>query len=107
DGTIVLMGATTENPSFEVNNALLARLKVIVLPMLEPEALVRVLRRALEDKEQGLGRSAVTSTEDTLKLIASISGGDARIALQTLEIAAGLALRAKRTEIVAEDVREA
>src|SRR5438552_15396709 len=59
DGTVVLMGATTENPSFEVNNALLSRMKVIVLPMLQPEALERILRRALEDPERGLGRSGV------------------------------------------------
>src|SRR6266850_7295653 len=107
DGTIVLMGATTENPSFEVNNALLSRMKVIVLPMLETDALVRILRRALEDVERGLGRSGITSSEETLTLVASISGGDARIALQTLEIAVGLAQRAKRKEIAAEDVREA
>ena len=107
DGTVVLMGATTENPSFEVNNALLSRMKVIVLPMLETDALVRILRRALQDGERGLGRSGIGSTEETLILIASISGGDARIALQTLEIAVGLAQRVKRKEIVAEDVREA
>src|SRR6267143_5665909 len=107
DGTIVLMGATTENPSFEVNNALLSRMKVIVLPMLETDALVRILRRALQDGERGLGRSGIGSSEETLTLIASISGGDARIALQTLEIAVGLAQRVKRKEIVAEEVREA
>jgi putative ATPase len=107
DGTIVLVGATTENPSFEVNNALLSRMKVIVLPMLETDALVRIVRRALEDGDRGLGRSGIGSSEETLALIASISGGDARIALQTLEIAVGLARRAKRKEIVAEDVREA
>ena len=106
DGTIVLMGATTENPSFEVNNALLSRMKVIVLPMLEPEALIRILRRALGDPERGLGRSGIGASEDSLALIASISGGDARIALQTLEIAAGLAHRARRKEISSEDVRE-
>jgi len=107
DGTIVLMGATTENPSFEVNNALLSRMKVIVLPMLSNEALHRILRRALEDPEHGLGESGVAAPDEVLALIASISGGDARIALQTLEIAVGLARGAKRTLLAPEDVREA
>jgi len=107
DGTVVLVGATTENPSFEVNNALLSRMKVIVLPMLEPAALARILRRAMGDRERGLGASGVEAADEVLELIASISGGDARIALQTLEIAAGLAKRARRAELSAEDVREA
>ncbi|HET9253068.1 MAG TPA: replication-associated recombination protein A [Candidatus Eisenbacteria bacterium] len=119
DGTIVLVGATTENPSFEVNNALLSRMKVIVLPMLEPSALARILRRALGDAERGLGGSGVGAPDDVLERIASISGGDARVALQTLEISAGLAAArgagsAKTSgsgssgiEIAAEDVREA
>jgi putative ATPase len=107
DGTIVLVGATTENPSFEVNNALLSRMKVIVLPMLEPGALVRILRRALGDTERGLGASGVGASDATLERIASISGGDARVALQTLEIASGLAAGARRAEITEEDVREA
>ena len=107
DGTIVLVGATTENPSFEVNSALLSRMKVIVLPMLGEDALARILRRALSDAEHGLGGAGVEADEQTLFRIASISGGDARIALQTLEIAAGLAQAAKRKEISAEDVREA
>jgi putative ATPase len=107
DGTIVLVGATTENPSFEVNNALLSRMKVIVLPMLEPGALVRILRRALGDAERGLGASGVDASDETLERIASISGGDARVALQTLEIASGLAAGARRAELTEEDVREA
>ncbi len=107
DGTIVLMGATTENPSFEVNNALLSRMKVIVLPMLETDALQRILRRAVDDSERGLGGSGIKASDESLGLTASISGGDARIALQTLEIAAGLSRRAQRKEISAEDVREA
>ena len=107
DGTVVLVGATTENPSFEVNNALLSRMKVIVLPMLEPASLVRILRRAMGDRERGLGTAGVSAPEAVLELIASISGGDARIALQTLEIAVGLARGARRKELKAEDVREA
>ncbi|MGH7681415.1 MAG: replication-associated recombination protein A, partial [Candidatus Eiseniibacteriota bacterium] len=107
DGTVVLVGATTENPSFEVNNALLSRMKVIVLPMLEPTALERILRRAMGDRERGLGSSGVEAADDVLELIASISGGDARIALQTLEIAVGLARGGRRTALGAKDVREA
>jgi putative ATPase len=107
DGTIVLMGATTENPSFEVNSALLSRMKVVVLPMLQEDALVRIVSRAMEDKERGLSGLGVGASRETLALIASISGGDARIALQTLEIAVGLARRGKRKELTAEDVREA
>ena len=107
DGTIVLVGATTENPSFEVNNALLSRMKVIVLPQLGQEALERIVRRGLADEERGLGRMGVRAGDDVVALIAGISGGDARAALQTLEIAAGLAAGAKRDAITPEDVREA
>ena len=107
DGTIVLVGATTENPSFEVNNALLSRMKVIVLDMLPVESLVRILRRALADTERGIGAWGVDAGEDGLRLVASISGGDARIALQTLESAAGLARRRKPPTLTPEDVREA
>jgi putative ATPase len=107
DGTIVLMGATTENPSFEVNSALLSRMKVIVLPMLGEDALVRILHRALSDTEHGLGTMKILADNERLALIASISGGDARVALQTLEIAAGLARAGGRSELSAEDIREA
>jgi len=107
DGTIVLVGATTENPSFEVNNALLSRMKVIVLDMLPGESLVRILRRALGDTERGIGGWGIEAGDEDLRLVASISGGDARIALQTLELAAGLARRRKPPKLSAEDVREA
>ena len=107
DGTIVLVGATTENPSFEVNNALLSRMKVIVLPMLEAASLTRILRRAMGDRERGLGATGVGASDEVLERIATISGGDARVALQTLEIAAGLAAGSKRPELAEEDVREA
>jgi putative ATPase len=107
DGTIILIGATTENPSFEVNNALLSRMKVVVLGMLPPEAIERILRRALGDPERGLGSAGVEVGDEMLRLIASISGGDARVALQTLENAAALAARRKPRAMVTEDVREA
>jgi putative ATPase len=92
DGTIVLMGATTENPSFEVNTALLSRMKVIVLGALPDEALLEILRRALSDSERGLGEERLQASEGTLGLVARLSGGDARIALNILEAAATIAL---------------
>jgi putative ATPase len=107
DGTIVLMGATTENPSFEVNNALLSRMQVIVLPMLGDEAIVEILRRAVADPERGLGARREIS-EETLGLIARLSSGDARIALNILEGAAMIAGGgAKARPITGAEVREA
>jgi putative ATPase len=93
DGTIALMGATTENPSFEVNTALLSRMKVIVLKPLGDEAVLAILRRALGDPARGLGRERVPVPEEVLGAIARISSGDARIALNTLEGAARIAAR--------------
>jgi len=107
DGTIVLVGATTENPSFEVNNALLSRLKVIVLGLLDEAAIVRILARALADKERGLGSLGLDAAPEVLPFIASISGGDARIALTTLEIASSLAGRRSPPTLTEADVREA
>ncbi len=75
--------------------------------MIPEEALGRLLRRARDDAERGLGGSGVTADDETLRLIASISGGDARVALQTLENAAALASRRKPRVVAAEDVREA
>jgi len=92
DGTIVLMGATTENPSFEVNNALLSRMQVVVLPMLPDAAIVEILRKAVADPERGLGGRAPAISEETLRLISRLSGGDARIALNILEGAAMIAV---------------
>jgi putative ATPase len=91
DGTIVLMGATTENPSFEVNSALLSRMQVIVLPMLPDEAIVEILKHAVADPERGLGGRPSAIEEETLMLISRLSGGDARIALNILEGAARIA----------------
>ena len=89
-GTIVLVGATTENPSFELNQALLSRLQVEVLPPLEPAALVGLLRRALADAERGLGRLGLAADDDALAHLARLAGGDARLALNLLETAATL-----------------
>ena len=90
-GDIVLDGATTENPSFEVNAALLSRSKVFVLRQLEPADLVTLLRRALGDRERGLGDLDVTADDDALQVIAQFANGDARGALGLLELAAGIA----------------
>src|SRR5262249_25193984 len=112
DGTIALMGATTENPSFEVNSALLSRMKVVVLRMLSEDAIRLVLRRAMDDAEGGLGKEPVESADAVLDLIARHSEGDARIALNTLEAAAQIAARrAKRAlgareAITEDDARE-
>jgi len=91
DGTLILIGATTENPSFEVNSALLSRLRVYALDALSPEAIKRVLGRALDDQSHGLGSRSFVSQEAVLELIASLSGGDARCALNILEMAGDLA----------------
>ncbi len=114
NGTIVLIGATTENPSFEVNSALLSRSKVFVLEPLALESLVQVLRRALEDTERGLGGDRLVVDDSDLARIAEFSGGDARSALNTLELAASIAPSAddggERTlssEIVAEALQRA
>ena len=84
-GAIILIGATTENPSFEVNSALLSRCKVFVLHALGVEDLVRLLRHALEAPE-GLGQQRITMDDDTLEALAAFSNGDARSALTTLEM---------------------
>lgn len=83
-GDIVLIGATTENPSFEVNAALLSRSRVLVLDRLEHEQLLSILRRGLEDP--AISRRKRALTDDALGLIASLSGGDARQALNNLEV---------------------
>ena len=87
-GEIILVGATTENPSFELNSALLSRSKVYVLEMLGETEIVAILRRALADTERGLGGRGVTADGGTLEEIARRSGGDARFALNCLEGAA-------------------
>ena len=107
DGTIVLMGATTENPSFEVINALLSRMQVIVLPALSEGAIVDILKGAAADPERGLGAHPPEVAEETLKLIARLSGGDARIALNILEGAAMIATGAGARGITDTEVREA
>jgi putative ATPase len=90
-GNIRLIGATTENPSFEINSALLSRCRVYVLKPLTEEQIVLLLRRALTDPERGLGEKNLTASDEVLKKIASYTSGDARSAYNVLEVAAGLA----------------
>ena len=91
-GTIRLIGATTENPSFEINAALLSRCRVYTLLALTEEQVVALLVRALNDSERGLGAMGVTADDEALATIASYSSGDARNALNALEVAATLAV---------------
>ena len=90
-GDIVLIGATTENPSFEVNAALLSRSKVFVLEPLDVAAIGRILRRAAADVERGLGREAPEITDDAVETIARYANGDARSALNLLQLAVATA----------------
>jgi putative ATPase len=90
-GDIVLIGATTENPSFEVNAALLSRSKVFVLKPLDAEAVVRIVRRAMSDVERGLGDEAPAATPEALAAIARYANGDARAALNLLQLAVATA----------------
>jgi putative ATPase len=88
DGTVILIGATTENPSFEVNAPLLSRSRVITLRSLADDDIKTILQRALTDRERGLGNDDLTITDDGLDLLANMANGDARFALNTLEFAA-------------------
>ena len=90
-GTIRLIGATTENPSFEIISALLSRCRVYVFQPLSDDCIQELLRKALEDRERGLGALELTADDDALELIASYSSGDCRNAYNTLEVAAQLA----------------
>src|SRR5215216_1465482 len=87
-GDIVLIGATTENPSFEVNAALLSRSKVFVLRSLTTDEVAAIVSRALTDPERGLGRDQVHVSSDAVRAIAQYANGDARAALNLLELSA-------------------
>ncbi len=106
NGTIILIGATTENPSFEVNSALLSRARVITLKALEFDDLKKIVLRAITDAENGLGRRRIKITDDALKLIETISNGDARSALNILEVVDALK-KEDEYGISVEDVRQA
>ena len=103
-GTITLVGATTENPSFAVNAALLSRCKVFRLETLGEEALVAILERALSDREQGLGGSGIEADPEAVRTIARLARGDARRALSVLEGAAEYARTRDETRITTESL---
>lgn len=87
DGTVILIGATTENPYFEVNKALISRSTVFKLERLKKEHLIRIINNTLKEKERGLGNLKVNISEETIDILADISNGDARTALNALELA--------------------
>ena len=103
-GLVTFIGATTENPSFELNNALLSRLRVYVLKPLPIAALKTALRNSLEDRERGLGGKALEAEDELLALIANAADGDARRALNLLEIAADLTAEGRLEEALVKEV---
>ncbi len=109
DGTIVLIGATTENPSFEVIGPLLSRSRVFALKQLQPEHIERIVRNAIADEERGLGGTGVAVDDEAIAALAASVGGDARIALNAIE-AAVLGARARdggSPRVTVEDIEEA
>jgi putative ATPase len=106
-GSIRLIGATTENPSFEVISALLSRCRVYVLNPLTEEQIVTLLKRALADTQRGLGKLSVSAADETLQTIATYANGDARGAYNVLEIAAQTASTTQDRSITAEIAADA
>lgn len=104
DGTIVLIGATTENPSFELNNALLSRCRVYVLRNLDASDIQNIISRALVDSEVGLGQRKLTITEEAIQLLINAADGDARKALNLLEIASDLTVTGAIDSTVLKEV---
>lgn len=90
NGTVILIGATTENPYFEVNSPLLSRMRVVRLKRLDEQGLIRILEQALTDRERGLGQRDLVYSEATLLKVAALAGGDARTALNIIEQAAAM-----------------
>jgi putative ATPase len=102
DGTIFFIGATTENPSFELNNALLSRVRTYVLRRIETDAIEAILRHALEDSERGLGHLELSMSDDVIHQLAVVADGDARRSLNLLEIAADLAEETDQGRVISE-----
>lgn len=100
DGTITLIGATTENPSFEVNSALLSRCRVFVLNSLGAENVEALVRNSLADKKKGLGEKKIKIEEENIRFLADVSAGDARSAYNALELAASIGKPDKSGAIV-------
>ena len=107
DGTVALVGATTENPSFHVVAPLLSRARVFRLELLSPAEVERILRRALADEERGLGRLGVSVEDGTLAAIVEIAAGDARAALSVLDLAAATAEEEEGRRLVTRGLVEA
>ncbi len=109
NGTVTLIGATTENPFFEVNSPLLSRMKIIRLESLQAGDIEAILRRALADGEYGYGKEELTADDEGITMLAEVSGGDARIALNMLEQAVTMLGDAKHItkELVREVLSEA
>ncbi|HEY8266627.1 MAG TPA: replication-associated recombination protein A [Steroidobacteraceae bacterium] len=108
DGTLLFIGATTENPSFELNSALLSRARVYLLKALTTAELATLIARALADTERGLGGSGIQAAPGVLELLADAADGDARRALNLLEVAADLAADSPAGRVLTQDiVREA
>ena len=106
DGTIVFVGATTENPSFELNNALLSRCRVYVLKSLTNRDIKTVVSHALADSERGLGAQGLTLEDEALDLLAAAADGDARRALNLLEIASDLGAQGSSGSVIDKEVLE-
>ncbi len=107
DGTLILVGATTENPYFEVNSPLMSRMTLFRLESLTPDDIASLLQRAVVDETRGIGSLGVELGDDIALELATRTGGDARQALNALEVAARMAVAAGRNVIADEDVSEA
>jgi putative ATPase len=105
-GSIRLIGATTENPSFELISALLSRCRVYVLNHLSEEQIVSLLKRAMADRERGLGELELHASDEVLAKMAAYSSGDARSAYNVLEVAAGVAAQTEAREITDSIIRD-
>lgn len=106
-GVVLLIGATTENPSFEIIGALLSRSRVFILEHLKEGDIVALLRRALDDKERGYGTHTIDIKNETVELLAGLAGGDARVALNALEFAVHAKRKKGAAQITKEDIKEA
>jgi putative ATPase len=107
NGTVTMIGATTENPSFEVNSALLSRVRVFVLRALTDEDIERIVLRALADDERGLGRLGLSLDDSALKHLVERANGDARVALNVLELAGDATRAAGGAEITLSTIEDA
>ncbi|HJR92855.1 MAG TPA: replication-associated recombination protein A [Acidimicrobiia bacterium] len=107
NGTIILIGATTENPFFEVNSPLISRSTLFRVESLEPPDLAELIDRSLADKERGLGATGLSITDAGRTALSERTGGDARLALNSLEMAATLARGRDSDDIDVEDIEEA